>query len=84
MVMSSRPALPALLQMFYVQCTPDVRWLTCIQQLEPAEILQLAELAELSELLEPAQQLQDPSKPIEPGELLEVPYVNIYMYIGYK
>ena len=74
MVMSSRPALPALLQMFYVQCTPDVRWLTCIQPLEPAEIL---ELAELSELLEPAQQLQDPSKPIEPGELLEVPYVNI-------
>ena len=71
MVMSSRPALPALLQMFYVQCMPDVRWLTCIQPLEPAEIL---ELAELSELLEPTQQLQEL---IEPGELLEVPYVNI-------
>ena len=77
MVMSSRLALPALLQTFYVQCTPDVRWLTCIQPLEPAEILELAELAELSELLEPTQQLQDPSIPIEPGELLEVPYVNI-------
>ena len=38
---------------------PDIRWLTCIQPLEPAELLEQTELAELLTLRAPQATLVD-------------------------